>query len=525
VYSLIATGELGLFGEWRTKLSYKVMMHLSNPDEIVNSISTAQFLSLVSIWLIQSALAFYLFKKLILNRKSPDSSSIWVVFVSFFIFFAVIFTGIRGGWKAIPITTSAAYFSQHNMLNMAAVNPGYNMLLSTIGAITIKDQFLFNSMPMDEAKSIVKQLHQVEKDTTVSILQIKKPNIVVLLIESWSGDLIESLGGEAGITPNFKQLEADGLLFTNFYASANRSQQAMGSLFSGIPGLPITTITNHSEKYAALPSLTKVLKSNGYYNSFYFGGQLIYGNILSYLRYIGFDKIIEGGDLPISMPRGKLGVHDEYMFSYYATELNNNPQPFFSTLFTISSHSPYDFPMEHTILWPKLEEDFVNSAAYTDRSLGEFFALAKQQEWYNNTLFVVMADHSHSTYRNHPIQTYDYHKIPLLLCGPALADSLRGKQTDLLSGNTDVTATLLSQLGLNTEQFHWSKNLFNPTLKPFAYFELNEGFGWKRPEGEYVWNQLTQTPFVDNLSGENRESIIREGKAYLQVWYNEFLGY
>lgn len=525
IYSLIATAEIGLYAEWKTKLSYKALTYLSNPSEVFNSVSTSQFLSLISIWFIEISIAYFVWKKLIHNKIEFHTRKLATLALAFIVYFFLIFTGIRGGWSAIPITTSAAYFSQHNILNMAAVNPGYNMLMSTLNAKGSGKENQFKSMDNNEAKKIVAAIHQVSKDSTILILKTKRPNIVVLLLESWSGDMIESLGGEAGITPNFKKLEADGLLFTNFYASANRSQQAMGSLFAGIPGLPITTITNHPEKYTALPSLVKDLKKESYYTSFYFGGELIYGNILSYLMYNEFNKIVEGKDVDESLQRGKLGVHDEFAFSYFANALNKQNQPFLSTLFTLSSHSPYDFPMEHHIQWPKLEKEFVNSVAYTDRGLGEFFVLAKQQPWYANTLFIIMADHSHNTYRNHELQSFEYHKIPLLLCGPALKDSLRGKQYKQIAGNTDVTSTILHQLGLSAKEYPWSKNLFNPYYQPFAYFELNEGFGWKRPEGEYIWNQMTQKPFLDSLPDENHDKIIQEGKAYLQTWYGEFLGY
>lgn len=156
--------------------------------------------------------------------------------------------------------------------------------------------------------------------------------------------MIESLGGDPSITPNFREMEAEGLLFTNFYASANRSQQAIASIYGGLPGLPVTTITNHPEKYHALPSLIKPLDSIGYYSSFYFGGELYYGNILSYLRYNKFDKIVEAKDIHENFKRGKLGIHDTDMLPWYVHELSKHPRPFFSTVFTVSTHSPYDYP-------------------------------------------------------------------------------------------------------------------------------------------------------------------------------------
>ncbi len=525
IYTLITLAEVGLYGEWKTKLSYKALTYLANPTEVYNSVTTAQFFTLISLWLLISFGAYFSVKQWAFGRKAFPKAKIQSILTSFVVVLFVVFTGIRGGWSAIPITTSSAWFSHHEVLNAAAVNPAYNLMMSTLDAYTFNDQRLFRFMSDDEAKQMVKQIHEIRKDSTLSLLKFKKPNIVVLLLESWSADMVESLGGEAGITPEFKKLERDGLLFTDFYASGNRSQQAMGSLYAGIPALPLTTITNHPEKYPALPSLVKVLKNNGYYTSFYFGGELMYGNILSFLMSNNFDEILEDKDLDPKLQRGKLGVHDEYMFEWLPAKLSRLKQPFFTTLFTLSSHSPYDFPAEHKLQWPVLEKDFVNSVAYTDKGLGTFFTLAKRESWYDSTLFVLMADHSHNTYRNHELKSFPYHKIPLLLCGPALKDSLRGTQYTKIAGNTDVTATLLRQLGLPDDDFFWSKDLMNTGYQPFAYFELNDGFGWKRPDGELVWNILTNKAHIDSMPPALKDSLSREGKAYLQQWYGEFLRY
>ncbi|MBU1369103.1 MAG: sulfatase-like hydrolase/transferase [Bacteroidetes bacterium] len=525
LYVLMALGETGLYAEWKTKLSYKALSYLKQPSEVFNSVETSKFFVLIVIWCFVSFAAILLYFKWFNFKRSSALPSRKQTFLFFPVWLILLFLGIRGGLKEIPITTSAAYFSSYNILNITAVNPAYNLLVSAMDSRRFNKENLFKSMPDDEARLLVDELHQTKCDSTVSILKTKQPNIVVVLLESWSADLIASLGGEEGITPHFAELEKEGLLFTNFYASANRSQQAIGSLFAGMPGLPLTTITNHPEKYNALPSLIKLLNKENYHSSFYFGGQLIYGNILSYLIYNEFDKIVEGDDIQEDFPRGKLGVHDSFMLPWFAHELSNLPQPFFSTVFTLSSHSPYDFPMDHPIQWPKLEKDFINSAHYTDKALALFFETARKQSWYENTLFLIMADHSHNTYRNHPIETFDYRKIPLLISGPALKDSLRGKQFDLICGNTDIPATILAQLSLPREAFFWSKNVFNSCYQPFAYFETNEGLGFKTPEGHFVWNKKLDVFYQKNLPPEKEEQIIKQGKAYLQVWFEEFLGY
>ncbi len=525
IAALIVSAELGLYSEWKTKLTFKALSYLSHPQEVFQTASFAQTALLVLIWIAISGAGILLYRKWVLQyahmQRWPRSiaavSALWIL--------PLIFIGARGGFAAIPVSIGSAYYSKHPILNAASVNSLYHFGFSFITSRQNKGTNVFAGMDDAEARLIVKGLHQTEGDSTPIILNNLRPNIVVLLLESWSADLIESLGAEPGITPNFKNLEKGGLLFTRFYASANRSQQAMGSLFAGFPGIPITHIADYPEKFKALPSLSKTLRQQGYESAFYFGGQLNYGNILTFLYHNKIDVIVEGRDLPASMPRGRLGVHDGFLLPYAAQQMNKLKQPFFSTVFTLSSHSPYDFPMEEVISWPQTEKPFVNGAYYTDQSLKSFFDEAQKCEWFNNTLFVIMADHSKTSYRNHPLESFEHHKIPLLLYGPALKNEYRGRQMDVICGNTDVPATLLRQLNLPADAFKWSKNFLNQYYRPFAYFELNEGLGWKTEEGFFVWNKFTDTYFQKSLPAESEAQILKEGKAYLQVLYGDFLNY
>ncbi|MBK9290380.1 MAG: sulfatase-like hydrolase/transferase [Bacteroidetes bacterium] len=525
IHGLISVAETGLYAEWQSKLTYKVFVYFKHPDEVVQTAPTGMFILLVSIWLGLSTALFWGYIRWSKAERQPWKGKKWVLVPSFLLNVGLLFLGARGGINAIPISVSSAYFSSHNILNLAAVNPTYHFATNLLNAVSLKNHNPFEVMPRQEAEAIVAQLFEVQKDTTVKIFKQSRPNIVVLLLESFSADLIESLGGEPGITPNIAELEKEGLLFTNFYANANRSQQAIGSLIGGLPGLPITTITNHPEKYHALPSLTRELREAGYHTSFYFGGQLNYGNIRSYLIYNEIDLLMEGKDLPSSFARGKLGVHDGDLLPYYASQLNQFRQPFFSVVFTLSSHSPFDFPGPRPIAWPQLERNHVNGAHYTDAAIGRFFEIARTQPWFGNTLFILVADHSKSTYRNHPLETFEYHKIPLLLLGPALADSLRGRQTDVLFTNSDIPATLLKQLGLDAKLFRWSRDMFNPYSRQFAYFELNEGLGWKTPEGHFVWNKFADHYWQNSLKPEDDARVKQEGKAFLQVLFQEFIDY
>lgn len=527
-YILTVMGEIGIYGEWGTKLSAKALAYLENPSEVIDTASTQQTILLLSLWACFTVLFCWLYVKFVEPSKGiadgKKTHPVWYG-VTFILVFALMFLGMRGGFNAIPISTSSGYFSHYKIVNIMTVNPAYNLLENISNDLKVKENAHFNYMDFETAKAITEETHQIECDTTVSILKTKRPNILIILLESWSADLIESLGGDPSITPNFHSFEKDGLLFTNFYASANRSQQGIASIIGGLPGLPVTTITNHQEKYYAIPSLLKPLDSLGYYSSFYFGGKLNYGNIMSYLRYNEFDRIVEGDDVSETFPKGKLGIQDTDMLPWAAKDFTSQPEPFFTTIFTVSTHSPYDYPKGYfeELQWPRLEKAFVNSGKYTDEALKLFMDEAKKQPWYDNTLFVFMADHSHPSYKNYPLESFEYHKIPLLLYGEPLKDSLRGTTFDKICGNTDFPATILAQLGQKHEQFFWSKDVFNKCYKPFAFFELYEGLGWKTDEGEMV--VYNNTVYKNTFPVELSDSLVRQGKAYMQYHFDLFNRY
>ncbi len=527
VYILITTTEIGIYDEWKTKLQFKALNYLSNPDEIYNSTSTSTFFILIFILILQVIISYWFYRKFVFVKIVESPRNVIFSSLFFLIVSAMLFLGIRGGINEIPISQSKSYFSKHNFINLASVNSGYSLWISTLENYKFKDANPYEFYDPEEAINRVNVLHEIQKDTTTYILKSKRPNIVILLLESWSADLIHSLDGKEGITPQFQKLENEGILFTDFYASGNRSQQAMSAILAGFPSTPITAITHNLDKITKLPSLTKTLENEGYSSSFYFGGQIIYGGINSFITVNGFDIIKEVSDFDDELPRGKLGIHDEYILNEQIKELNNEKQPFFSVLFTVSTHSPYDQPMDDVISWAADDNQngYLNSAYYTDKCLGEYFENARKETWYSNTLFIIVADHSHNTYKNWPVNSKGYRRIPLLLYGDVIKHEFRGEKIDRIGSQTDIATTLLSQLNINAKEFFWSRNLFNPTTNAFAYYEATDGVGWITPNGYFVYKKTIDNYPELQIEPHLVDSIIMDGKSYLQEVFRQFIEY
>ena len=524
ITSLILFAEIGVYGEWRSKLNYKALAYLRHPDEIFNTATSLQIV-LFTLGTLVLVVGFYLlFNKFVLKPPiTPQKKAYLKAPFSLILAFGLCFIGMRGGLGAIPITQSAAYFSRHAVLNDAAVNPHWNILLNIIDFGSLEKNNPFAFMDSHEADEIVRKLRETPKDTSISLLHRNNINLVIILLESWSADVVEPFSGNDEMAPYFNSLAKQGLLFTHFYATGHRSQQAICSMLSGFPSVPDYDITDNHSKYKHLPSLADVLKERGYYTSFYFGGNLDYGNIRAFLLHANFDEIIEEGNIEKKMPRGKLGIHDQYMLDYQLDKLDKQQEPFFSVLFTLSSHSPFDYPKTVKALDLDTEEiKYLNSVKYTDYCLGQYFEKAKNKSWYDNTLFILVADHSHPSHIDRSYYEIDYQRIPMLWFGNVLKEEYRGTQCDIIGSHVDMPETLLSQLNHPADSFKWGKNMFNPYSNKYVYYEMVKGFGWITPQGSYAYHYDIRHFMGDE---SKMDTLLLTGKAYTQKLFETYIGY
>lgn len=523
---LSAIGNIFLYEEWSTKLNYKIWYYLRKPDEVFRTATWFQLIfGLFATFLISGGLIWTYLKWIAKPVITPIEKFYWQASLILAGGIFAIFVGMRGRLTDIPISQSCAYFSKNQILNDAAVNTQWHLMKSTIRFRSSNKTNQYVSMDQRTAEKMVAEMFVNEKDTCIQVLNRPRPNIVVIILESWSADLIESLGGKAGITPYFHQLEKEGLLFTQTYATGRRSQEGISGIVSGFPAIPVNTITDNFEKYHALPSISAKLKAQGYQTSFYFGGNLDYGNLRAYLMAMQFGRIIDESSFPKSTPHGKLSIHDEYVLTRQLSDLQKEKSPFLSVLFTGSSHSPYDMPTTAgTLDWKVDQLPYLNSAKYADWALWQYFNKAKKEGWYDNTLFVLVADHSHETYKGWKYHESGYQHIPMLWLGGALKKEWRGQQWDKLCSYIDLPLSLLNQLEIKTTEFRWSHDIFNPYTPQFVAFQNLLGIGWLTPQGSLSLDFGQDKIYCGSLPDEvTTEEELKKAKAYLQVLYQTYL--
>jgi phosphoglycerol transferase MdoB-like AlkP superfamily enzyme len=524
--SIITGAELQLYSEWGAKLNYKAIKYLSNPDEVINTAGVKTTVVALFFIVFQASIGILFFNKYIYTHLQKLDKN-WIFPFPYLLISAfLVAIGLRGGLQQIPINQSECYYSKSNDLNVAATNSFWNFMNSIYQNMSIDtDKNPYQFYTDDEAQKTLKGMFEVSKDTSIMILNNTRPNVVLVILESWSADMIKYTQGDSGITPEFEKLCDDGFLFTECYGSGDRSEQGMASIWSAYPAQPEHSIISQPDKFQHLPSIVNSFKQAGYHTSFQFGGQLIYGNIKGYMWYNNFDVIKEGKDFS-GYPEGKLGIPDEYIFAELNKQNFQSKQPFFNSIFTLSSHSPYDQPMKEVIKKGGDEKPYLNSVHYTDKSIGKFVADAKKQPWFNNTLFIFVSDHAHPTHLHTDPFCARHHHIPMLFYGQVIKPEYRGVKYTKMIQQHDLAAILLKQLGLKHQEFIWSRNMLNPYHQEFAYMPYSpDGFIYMRPGneysidlfrgGEYHHNYITDTTMTPQL--------LKEGKSYLQEVFRQYL--
>ncbi|MDB2317761.1 LTA synthase family protein [Flavobacteriales bacterium] len=520
ITSIIIGSEISLYDEWSTKLNYTAISHLKNPSEVFLTASFSNYITL-AIALTLGTLFVVIYKKCVHQHFENYKTGILFSTIKLPIVLGLLLLVIRGGWGDVPLNTSNAYFSKHIILNDLAVNPNWNLIQSVLKS---KNDFTGNPYKKHtdiECDNFKAEFSEHKNEFTEPILNTTQPNIVFIILEGWSADNIETLEGLEGITPHFKALEKEGLLFTNFYTNGWTSDQGISSIFSSFPVFPYVAIINQIDKSRKLPSLRKSLKN--YHASFFYGGQLTFGNIKGYLLSQKFDVVKDHNDYK-NLPAGRLGVHDEYMFTQFKDELSKLSEPFMSALFTVSSHSPYDFPGEHKLSFNSKSDPYVNSVAYSDRCLGDFMEQVKSESWYENTLFVLVADHSHRSPREWRVSQKERFQIPMLWYGEVLKEGYIGSTHQQMGSHVDISATVLNQLNLGHSEFQWSRNLLNPSIKPAIPFAFHRGYGLMNRKGYYAFSEDYQKVFEhyyeDSIVGPQ---IKKDAELYFQSAFQNYL--
>jgi phosphoglycerol transferase MdoB-like AlkP superfamily enzyme len=308
------------------------------------------------------------------------------------------------------------------------------------------------------------------------------------------------------------------LLFRHFYASGARSDKGLVSILSGYPALPNSSIMIFPNKTQLIPGLAKSLTEEGYSSAFYYGGDINFASMKSYMLNCGFQKIVSQSDFSTEENVMSWGVADEFLFNRVYKEIASAEKPFFKAMFTLSSHPPYDIPAKPWKQGKDRETLYINSIHYTDSCIGNFVRKLETSGLLENTLLIFVADHGNGFPGNSAYSAKEKFQIPMIWFGSALNES---GVVNHIASQTDIPKTLLEQMQLNSDAYIFSRNIFGDSYYPESMFAFNNGFGYVNDSLDYSYNQSDKSLVLN--SGKSGSGFDEHGKKFYQALHDNFL--
>jgi phosphoglycerol transferase MdoB-like AlkP superfamily enzyme len=465
-----------------TRASLDTLEHESNKmllflDFLVN------YWHVFLLFFISAFLWIYLYKKIKITPKAQKPSIIYFALsiVNFLLIATLCVGGIRGDFKKstrpINILDASRYTKNSGQADVVLNTPF--AIIRTWNTNTFKKVNLVSKAQVDQLLVPIK--HYQNNPQT-------KPNIVIFIIESFAREYNGAFNkgtkipGYEGYTPFVDSLAQHSLIYTNAYANGWKSIHGVSSVIAGIPSFQ-NAFTSSPYPKQKIESLVSTLKSVGYDTSFFHGapngsmGFLGFGNILGYDHYYGKTEYNNDADFD-----GVWGIWDEPFFQFFNRTLSQKKPPFMATMFTVSSHEPYKIPAKYEGKFPKGKVNINQCIGYTDMALKRFFAAAKKESWYQNTIFVLVADHGNTIAYDEYKKEFNKNTVPILFFSPN--GNYVGVNNDWAQ-QIDIYPTLLDMIGYQKPFRSWGRSLINE--KQVAPFVIKYGSNrYQFMSGDYI---------------------------------------
>jgi len=480
------------------------------------------FFLLLFIWI-------FLYKKITIKPLLFQSKKSYYL-ISFFWFLIIVFVcvvGMRGGLgnSSRPINMVDAH---------RFVTKGYHadlVLNSPFCLIRTYNKNFFEKNNFVESSEINNIINPV-KNLNDSI--IRRPNVVLIVLESFGREYIGSFNKHRKITnyesytPFLDSISNHSLIFTNAFANGRQSIEALPSIMASLPSFEVP-FTSSPYSNQEVQSLVSVFNELNYSTSFFHGapngsmGFLGLSNILGFDNYFGKNEFNNN-----SLYDGYWGIWDEPFFQFMKNKIDDFQEPFFTTLFSLSSHEPFNVPKEYENFFPKGNVEMHEVIGYSDNALKKFFDSAKKEPWFKNTLFVITSDHCNQfwyPYYRAPINRF---AIPIIFYDPN--GSFKGVDSTLAQ-QLDIFPTIVDYIGYEKPVISWGRSLFSDnsgvpfsihfsgTVYRFSMNDFTLVFDGQKTIGVYSIDDL----FLENNLIENKKINYVLEEKYLKSFLQDYI--
>ncbi|MDH3347228.1 MAG: sulfatase-like hydrolase/transferase [Desulfobulbaceae bacterium] len=369
--------------------------------------------------------------------------------------------GVRGGFQygsPISLITAAQMVGARN--SALALNTPFS-IYRTIGKDNVTQMTYYSKKELADIYTPKRNFYNPEKP-------FSGKNVVLIIMESLSKEYMEPpYGKRADLAPFFNDFVKKGMFYKNTFANAKKSQDAIPAIIANIPPLMHTTYIKSIYSTNTIESLASVLNKKGYHTSFFHGGQNGTMDFNSFCRTAGYKEYIGMDEYPNREDYdGTWGIYDEPFFQFFAGRVDEMKEPFFATFYSVTSHEPFAIPEKYHERFPESIHPMHRTIQYADLALQRFFETSAKMDWYQNTLFVIVADHT--MYGALPYYRSDLGKydIPLLFYSPS--DKTLVGASEQITQQLDIMPSILDYLHYDEPFFSLGKSVFDTRTDHFS---------------------------------------------------------
>lgn len=507
--AVIIGGDTVLYEFWKFKLNAAIFGYMQNPEGATSSVSPLFIITRVGGILLLAVLAGWL----LLRRTPVHFPAVRRRLVHTLLLIlcgGALFVGIRGGVQQGVMNVGVAYYSPSLFLNHAAVNPAFSLLSSLSKTKDFGGQFNWQ-----DDKSLARSFEGLypgeTEDIQDTLLRVKRPNVLVVLMESFGSKFVHELGGLPDVAPGMSRLIPQSIFWTHFYSNSFRTDRGTVSAFSGWVSYPTVSLMRLPEKLNHLPSLARSLQREGYHTGYLYGGDITIMNKKGYLVATGYRQLTSAADFPKrETSESKWGANDSVTArrTYEMIAGGQMPEPWHMTFQTLSSHEPFEVP------YHRLSDKKLNAFAFTDHCVATLIDSLRNTPQWDNLLVILIPDHGFLydlTY-----ESPEFFHAPMLWLGGAIREPRR---MEVLMNQSDLAATLLSQMGISHTDFPWSRNVLSRNYRyPFAYSSFPSGILFADSTGVSVFDITSRKPITEQPAPS--PDRIHKAKTILQMSYD-----
>lgn len=472
----IEASTASFIDQFDSRPNFLFVEYLRYPREVFLTVIASKPIEFTLFSLLALGLAWWVARWMRRDPFARQSVSPWFALAAMPLVAFLMFALIRSTTAHRPVNPSNAAFSQDSMVNQLPLNSPYSVLyaIEERRGEASNERIRYGWMEDEEVLEVVLEeagispVDQLDPENRLTLhrqhatVRRDKPlNLVIVLLESQGATYVGSLGGK-DLTPNLDALQDDSIWFERLYATGIRSARGIEAVITGFTPSPRTNVVKRSDTQTGFFTLPALLSEKGYHTSFIYGGESHFDNMRRFFLNNGFQEVVDRHDYENPIFEGSWGVSDEDLYALAHEKLSSRgEQPFFSLIFTTSHHEPFEYPpgrVTDSEYGPR-----ESSIKYADYALGQFLEQARQSDYWDNTVFMIVADHNAKTFGEKYVPVRKF-RIPGAIIGAGIEPRrIRG-----IASQIDIVPTLLSLIGLDSVHPAIGRDLTRPEYRDGA---------------------------------------------------------